>query len=161
MKGLQKENMTRLALTLAILLGGLALLPFIDIPAEAITWELMAGVYEPVLDVDEDSGGPGSIFAFTGSDYPPQSEAAVYVNGRRVGSLKTDGSGMATFSLNSSGMAAGQYNVTLEVDVTAAATEGIEIKAGEPVLSPPPGFSGPMFSMALQNGIYLPAVVSN
>jgi hypothetical protein len=161
MKGLQKENMTRLALTVAILLGGLALLPFIDIPAEAITWELMAGVYEPKLDVDEDSGAPGSIFAFTGSDYPPQSEASVYVNGRLVGRLMTDGSGMATFSLNTGGAEEGMYNVTMEVDVNAAATEEIELKSGEPVLSPPPGFSGPMFSLVLQNGIYLPAIVSN
>ena len=63
MKGWERENITRLALALLILLSGLALIPFIDIPADAITWELLAQVYEPTLAVYEDSGAPSSIFA--------------------------------------------------------------------------------------------------
>lgn len=159
MNSWNKENITRLALTLSILLSGLALLPFIDIPVEAITWELLAGVYEPALDVDEDSGAPGSIFAFTGSDYPPLSSAAIYVNGEAAGSVMTDAGGLATFKLDTCGASLGQYNVTMEVDINASATESIELKAGEPVVTPPPGFSGPTFR--LQTCIYLPAILAN
>lgn len=156
MSGLNKEKTTRLALMLVILLSGLAMIPFIDIPVEAITWELLAGVYEPKLDVDENSGAPGSVFAFTGSDYPPLSNAAIYVNGRQVGSVLTNAGGTATFTIDTTGAALGMYNVTMEVDINASATENFELKSGEPVVTPPPGFVGPGFSM--QNRITLPAI---
>jgi len=156
MNGWKHENATRLALTLAILLSGVALIPFIDIPVEAITWELLAGVYEPSLDVDQDTGAPGSVFAFTGSSYPPLSIAAIYVNGNQFGSVMTDSNGMATFLLDTSGASVGQYNVTMEVDINASATENIELKSGEPILTPPPGFEGPTFSLMLPT--YLPVV---
>lgn len=156
MSGLNKDKTTRLILMLVILLSGLAMIPFIDIPVEAITWELLAGVYEPKLDVDEDSGAPGSIFAFTGSDYPPLSNAGIYVNGRQVGSVLTNASGMATFTIDTTGAALGIYNVTMEVDINASATESFELKSGEPIVTPPPGFVGPGFSM--ENRISLPAI---
>ena len=130
---------------------------FVDMPAEAISWELLAGAYEPSLDVDEDSGAPGSVFAFTGSDYPSNSQAVVYVNGRRVGSLMTDAGGMATFTLSTTGAAEGEYNVTLEVNINASATESIELRAGEPTVTPPPGFEGPNFSMQVLT--YLPVII--
>ncbi len=155
----KQEKLTRLALTLVILLSGIAMIPFVDIPVEAISWELMSGVYEPSLDVNEDSGAPGSVFAFTGSDFPPNSEAAVYVNGRQVGSLMTAANGMAPFTLNTAGAAVGQYNVTLEVDINASATESIELIAGEQIVTPPPDFVGPGFS--LQFLTYLPVIASN
>lgn len=156
MNSWNKEKVTRLTLTLVILLSGLAVIPFIDIPVEAITWELLAGVYEPKLDVDEDSGAPGSVFAFTGSDYPPLSNAGIYVDGRQVGSVLTNAGGIATFTIDTIGAALGTYNVTMEVDINASATESFELKSGEPVVTPPPGFVGPSFSM--QNRITLPAI---
>ena len=160
MNGWKKENITQLVLTLMILLAGGVMVAFVDIPAEAISWELLAGAYEPSLDVDEDSGAPGSIFAFTGIGYPPNSQAVVYVNGRPVGSLMTDAGGMATFTLNTTGAAEGEYNVTLEVDINASATESIELRAGEPTVTPPPGFEGPNFSM-LTVTTYLSAIFGN
>ena len=154
-----QEKVTRLALTLLILLAGLAMIPFIDIPVEAITWELLAGVYEPKLNVHENKGAPGSVFAFTGSDYPPLSNAAIYVNGRQVGSTLTNAGGTATFTLNTAGAAVGQYNVTMEINVNASATESIELKAGEPIATPPPNFVGPEFSLRPQT--YLPVIFAN
>ncbi len=153
------ENTGRLVLTLLILLSGLAMIPFVDIPVEAISWELLAGVYEPSLGVNENSGAPGSVFAFTGSDYPANREATIYVNGREIGRVMTDAGGMATFALDTTGSPVGQYNVTLEVDVNASATESIELIAGEPKVTPPPGFGGPGFS--LRALIYLPAIQRN
>ena len=147
MNSWKNEKVTRLALTLVILLSGVALIPFIDLPVGAINWELFVGAYEPSLDVDEDSGAPGSIFAFTGSGYPPLSHATIYVDGVKVGWVTTDANGMATFMLNTTGAALGAYNVTLEVDVNALATETIELKDDDSVVMPPPNFVGPEFSL--------------
>lgn len=159
MSDLKREKITRIGLALAILLLGAALIPFVDIPVEAITWKTLAGVYEPDLVVNENSGAPGSVFAFTGSDFPPLSNASVYVNGSLLGSVMTDGSGMATFKLATAGAPVGQYNVTLEVNVNASATESIELKSGDSIVTPPLGFPGPEFS--LQNQIYLPAIFAD
>lgn len=155
----KSEKVVRLALSLLILLSGVAMIPFVDVPVEAISWELLAGVYEPSLNVDEDSGAPGSVFAFTGSDYPPNREATIYVNGREIGRVMTNAGGSTTFTLDTTGAAVGQYNVTLEVDINASATESIELIAGEPTVTPPPGFTGPGFSLRSLN--YLPAVIRN
>lgn len=159
MNAWNREKITRLALTLVILLSGVAMIPFIDLPVEAINWQLLTGAYEPKLNVNEDSGAPGSIFAFTGSDYPPLSLAAIYFDGLQVGSVMTDANGMATFTLDTTGAAVGLYNVTMEVDVNASATEGIELKVGEPLVMPPPNFVGPGFSW--QPLIYMPAIFDN
>lgn len=157
MKDWKNEKVTRLALTLVILLSGVALIPFIDLPVGAINWELFVGAYEPTLDVDEDSGAPGSIFAFTGSGYPPSSMTTIYVDGVRVGSVMTDASGMATFTLNTTGADLGVYNVTLEVDANATATETIELTDDDPVVMPPPNFVGPEFSLLPR--IFMPIII--
>jgi hypothetical protein len=156
MNGWKNEKVTRLALMLVILLSGVALIPFIDLPVEAINWEMLAGAYEPSLDVDEDSGAPGSIFAFTGSGYPPLSTAFIYVDGGKVGWVMTDANGMATFTLNTTGAALGTYNVTLEVDANISATETIELTADDPIVMPPPNFVGPEFSLLPKS--FLPIV---
>jgi hypothetical protein len=157
MNSWKNEKVTRLALMVVILLSGVALIPFIDLPVEAINWELLSGAYEPSLVVDEDSGAPGSIFAFTGSGYPPLSMATIYVDGREVGLVMTDANGMAAFTLNTTGAALGTYNVTLEVDANASATETIELVADDPIVMPPPNFVGPEFSLLPKN--FLPIVI--
>jgi hypothetical protein len=139
------ENVVRIVVALVILLAGVALFPFINQPVEAIGWELFAGVYSPVLAVNATSGAPGSVFAFSGSGYPPNSPATVYVNGRAVGAVMTNGSGGAAFLLNTAGAAPGQYNVTLEVDINASATQSIQLVAGGDVVTPPPGAPGETF----------------
>ena len=47
MKSLNREQITRLALTFVILLSGVAMIPFVDLPVGAIGWESLTGVYEP------------------------------------------------------------------------------------------------------------------
>ncbi len=156
MKSFSKEQIIRISLTLAILLSGAAMIPFVDLPVGAIGWETLAGVYAPDLVVNETSGAPGSTFAFTGSDYPPNSLASVYVNGEALGSVMTDAGGTATFKLNTVGAALGQYNVTLEVDINASATQSIELVESGSTVTPPDGFDGPTFFLG--HAIFLPAV---
>jgi hypothetical protein len=69
MRQLKQETVVRIGVTL-VLLAGSALAPFVSQPVKAIGWELFAGVYSPVLNVNETSGAPGSVFAFTGSGLP-------------------------------------------------------------------------------------------
>lgn len=157
MQRLSRDQMIRLSLTAVILLSGWALVPFINMPVRAaITWQTLIGVYEPELTVNEPLGMPGSIFAFTGSSYPANSQATVFVDGDPLGVVMTDGDGMATFMINTAGAANGQYNVTLEVDINAAATTGIELVEDGPVVMPPPGFTGPTFNLG--HVIYLPSI---
>ncbi|MEZ4642058.1 MAG: hypothetical protein R3E31_04840 [Chloroflexota bacterium] len=156
MRFLNREQLIRLSLTLGILLCGMAMVPFVDLEAAPISWERLAGVYEPELEVNESSGTPGSLFAFTGSNYPPGSEAAVYVNGEFFGTVMVDGSGQATFLINSAGANLGQYNVTLEVDINASATQSIELTADGQLVVPPSGFNGPVFDLG--NVLYLPII---
>jgi hypothetical protein len=158
MKTLNKEQISRLALTVVILLSGLAMIPFVDLPVGAIGWETLAGVYEPDLSVNEDSGAPGSIFAFTGSNYPPNSVAFIHFNGQARGNVMTDAGGTATFKLDTVGAPPGIYNITLEVDINASATESIELDESGSVVTPPAGFEGPTFFLGFPNPIFLPTL---
>lgn len=157
MNRLNKEQIARLSITLLILFSGVALLPFVNLPAGAIGWESLAGAYAPELSVDEDSGAPGSLFAFTGSGYPPHSLATIYIDAEASGQVLTDAQGGATFILNTVGANAGVYNVTLEVDANASATENIEIIAGDTLLTLPTGFAGP--TVYINPPLFLPVVI--
>jgi hypothetical protein len=152
-----REWIIRASLTLLILLAGLAMIPYVDLPDTAVGWETLSGVYTPELDVNETSGGPGSVFAFTGTNYPPNSVATIYVDGQPVGTVQTDGAGTGMFLINTLGLSPGQYNVTMEVDINASATRSIELVEDEVPVSPPPGFNGPTFFLGPVN--YLSIVV--
>lgn len=156
MKSFSKEQIARLSLTLLILMSGAAMIPFVDLPVGAIGWQALAGVYAPDLSVNETSGAPGSTFAFTGSDYPPNSLASIYVNGEAAGSVMTDAGGTVAFMLNTAGVAPGTLNVTLEVDINASATQSIELVESGPTVTPPAGFEGVTFFIG--HRIFLPVV---
>ena len=145
-KKLNRELLFRSALAVVILLSGLAMAPFVELP-KAISWELLAGVYQPSLAVNAPSGAPGSVFAFTGTNYPPNSQATIYVDGQGRGQVMTDGSGQATFLLDTTGATVGPYNVTLEVDINASATQSITLVSNGTVVNPPPGFPGSTFNL--------------
>lgn len=157
MNRLNKEQIVRLTITLAILLSGVALLPFVGMPAGAISWESLANTYTPVLTVNENSGAPGSLFALSGSDYPPSTTATVYVNGGARGQIEIDDQGGATFVLNTLGAAPGSYNVTLEVDSNASATVSIELVEDGETVTPPPGFEGP--TIFINRLVFLPVII--
>ena len=147
MKNLNKEQIFRVSMVVIILFSGLLLFPFIDLPAEALGWELFAGVYTPELEVNQNSGSPGSVFTFTGSNYPADSKAYVYVNGVARGSLMIESSGSAAFLMDTAFSPTGLYNVTMEVDINASATQAFELTDTGDLVLPPPDFNGPTFSV--------------
>lgn len=147
MKHFSQRAIVRMVFALVILLAGIAMVPYVDRPVAALEWRMMAGVYAPELSVHETEGAPGSAFAFTGSGFPAHSEATLFVNGRYLGRVLTDGQGSAQFIVQSpaSSLAIGQYDITMEVDMNASATQGFSLSHDAPLVMAPDGFGGPVF----------------
>ncbi|MFZ0546332.1 MAG: hypothetical protein WAM60_12885 [Candidatus Promineifilaceae bacterium] len=148
------EKIIRTGIVLVILLSGLALLPYIDLPAEALNWQLYAGVYEATLDVNHTTGSPGSYFLFTGANFPANSIAAISVNGNEVGTVETDGSGDLSFIISTAHSDPGSYTVTATVDVNASAAANFTLSNNDP--HRPLEGTGPIFSLLEVQ--YLPVV---
>jgi hypothetical protein len=156
---INRELLTRGLVAALILMSGLALIPFLDLPQTTLGWEQFAGIYTPELVVEPELGLPGSTFTGTGSNYPANTLATVYVDGEPLGTVMTDGNGSAIFYINTNGAEVAIYNVTLEVDINASATDNFELTADGPLIPAPSDPAGPIFG--LNNVIYLPLVVSN
>ena len=155
MKRVNREKVLRTVLTLIILLSGLALVPFIDKPVTAIGWKLFAGIYTPLLEANETTGAPGSVFTFTGSNYPPDSVATIYINGKVQGVVTTDQDGMVVFLVNTQGALPGAYDVTVEVDLNASATNSFSLNDGATVVTAPPS-SAPVVDV--KDAVFFPSV---
>jgi hypothetical protein len=153
----RQKLLGRGALTLLILLSGLAFVPFTGFGRDDLGWQLYSGVYQVDLTVNHDRGSPGSAFLFNGSGYPAGTLAIVYVDGIPVGNVWTDSAGGAEFLIQThSDDALGQYFVTLATDSNASATRQFELDDSEPVQPPPSGYDGLVFG--LQAGLYLPFI---
>lgn len=147
MQQFSQRAIVRTVVALVVLLAGIAMVPYVDRPAAALEWRMMAGVYAPELTVHESEGAPGSAFAYTGSGFPAHSVATIFVNGRYLGRVLTDEHGSAQFIVQSpaSSLAVGHYDITMEVDMNASATQGFNLSDDAPLVIPPDGFSGPVF----------------
>ncbi|MCA9898678.1 MAG: hypothetical protein H6654_10750 [Ardenticatenaceae bacterium] len=152
MKQFSFRTLVRAFFALAILLAGVAMVPYVERPAAALEWRMLAGVYAPELSVHADEGAPGSAFAFTGSGFPAHKPATLFVNGRYLGRVMTDEHGMAQFVVQSpaSDMALGHYDITMEVDMNASATQGFWLSSNAPLVWAPDGFAGPVFGFGLR-----------
>jgi hypothetical protein len=157
----------RILIALAILLSGVAMIPFVELPTGQLGWQLYAGVYDATLVSNYDTGRPGSFFTFTGANFPPNSLATITAAGptagrsgqgnQELGTVMTDGNGQFTFLLNTEGADVGIYLISATVDANATATDTIELIATEPLR--PAEASGPI--MYLGGVIYLPVVINH
>jgi hypothetical protein len=157
----------RILIALAILLSGVAMIPFVELPTGQLGWQLYAGVYDATLVSNYDTGRPGSFFTFTGANFPPNSLATITAAGpiarsqeqgsEVLGTVMTDANGGLVFLLNTEGADVGVYLISATVDANATATDTIELIASDP-LRPAEGI-GPI--IYLGNVIYLPVVVNN
>ncbi len=86
---------------------------------------------EPTLVVNHALGQPGSYFQLTGSDYPANSEATIFVNNRTVGTVQTNSAGAFIFELSTTQAEEGGYVVT--VTVNPSATVSFKLDAEAPV----------------------------
>lgn len=152
MKQTRSEFFVRSAIALVILLVGVAMSPFVDLPKIRLGWQRFAGVYEANLDANYANGQPGSYFTFTGSNYPPNQMADILVNGEFVGQVMTDGNGAVSFIISTLNTPVGVYTVTASVDANASGSDSFTLEAGAP-LREREG-SAPIFNV--QNLIYIP-----
>ena len=84
----------------------------------------------PALNINYDSGSPGSFFTLTGTNYPPNSTAMISINGHVIHTLFTDGSGNIEFVFNTNQADVGYYEVT--VSVNPSANTAFELAQNEP-----------------------------
>lgn len=152
-----RETIGRTLLVFFILFSGIAMIPYIDVPKTALTWQSFSGIYTPVLVSPETQGAPGSFFEFIGTNYPPNSLATIYINGRSVGSVTTDDTGSSSFLIDTVCAVPGVYNATMEVDINASATQTYELISGASIIPPPLGFPGPIFAVGICS--FLPVVI--
>jgi hypothetical protein len=136
------EKKTRGLIALVILLSGLALIPFVNLPTEAIGWQRFAGVYDAVLTINYPDGIAGSYFTITGQNFPAESMAGVFLNDREIGAVPTDSGGNLNFIISTFNLDPGVYTVVATVHANATASVGFEILAEGP-LRPREG-SGPV-----------------
>jgi hypothetical protein len=151
------EKLTRAFIAALILMSGVALVPYIELPREELTWQRFAGVYDATLTVNHPTGRPGSIFTFTGSNYPADSVATVTINGVVAGTVETDATGAMTFLVHTINAPLGMYTVTAAVDANATASASFELIDGAP-LWPAEG-TGPMFFIVPT--LFLPVAIHN
>lgn len=154
MKNLDKVIVMRLFMALFILLSGMALVPFVERPLNPLDWRMFAGVYEAQLSVNYPTGRPGSIFIFTGSNYPPNQQATIAIDGEDIGTVNTGPAGQFIFDVNTTGAAIAIYSVSATVNANASATSGFELQAEAPLR----GDSGGGTTFYVAYILYLPAI---
>ena len=71
MQQLTPRTIVRSISALAVLLLGVLLIPYIDRPAAALEWRMMAGVYAPELTVHEAEGAPVVLLPLPAQVTPP------------------------------------------------------------------------------------------
>lgn len=154
MKNLDKAIVIRLFIALFILLSGMALVPFVERPINPLDWRMFAGVYEAQLSVNYPTGRPGSIFIFTGSNYPPNQQATVAINGDNMGTVNTGPAGQFVFDINTTNAPVAVYSISATVNANASATSGFELLNDAPLR----GDSGGDTTFYVVYALYLPAV---
>lgn len=154
------QHITRISVALAILLSGVALLPFVEVPAQTFEWQRYAGVYEqPELDVNYYDGQPGSFFHFSGAGFGANTLVEISSNGNVLGAVTTDGAGFLEFNLDTANAELGSYYVTV-TEGNSSVTTKIVAWAGSP-LRPLEG-AGDQFTVPAGTGITesgLPVIV--
>lgn len=113
----------------------------------------------PTLTSNFAVGAPGSYFTLQATDFPPNAEAKIQVNGRQIGTAKTDADGVLQVELETTGLAAGVYAVTVQVNPTASYV--LNIADNAPLRARTN--SGPLLvvpsDISSNASLYLPAVI--
>jgi len=138
----------RILLALAIFLSGAALVPFMGLPTQRISWERFADAYVPAsLEINYHGGAPGSSFRVRGRNYSPDIALQIFANGNLLGTVNTDSSGDFDIRINSTGATPGSYIITfsaegLWVGFSLHPTEPTRPQEGSgPVYNLPPGIA--------------------
>ncbi len=96
--------------------GTAELLHNADFPDDAGRWDPFAAPPNPEMQINHDSGAPGSYFNVTGTGFPPDGTASIVVNGHLLDEPPVDGSGAISFTLTTEEASAGTYHVRTTVN---------------------------------------------
>ena len=109
------KNIYRILFSLTVFLSGVALVPVMGLPTAGFTWQQYADAYVlTTLEVNHQSGQPGSFFTITGTNYPADATMTIQVNGASLGSVQSDENGNLLFVINTTGANPGYYTVVLD-----------------------------------------------
>lgn len=146
----------RLALALFVFVSGVALVPMIGLPDVGFSWQRFANIYQPAtLEINHNTGQPGSFFTVTGFSFSPNVTVAVTANGTSLGNVQTNSNGDLLFIIDSTGAELGLYVVVAAAGESASVRFTL-VESGDlwpqdaegPVLLLPPDIAG--------SPIYLP-----
>ena len=135
------KQIVRLLLATAIFLSGAALIPLVGLPSEGFRWQAYADAYQPLLvEINYETGMPGSFFTLTGYNFPPSGEVIVLVNGTALGTVPTDSMGSFIFLIDTTGAEQGYYFVTTDEPDSPSARfrldeeEPVRLQEGEGII---------------------------
>ena len=135
----------------------LELTRFADFPDDAGKWDEFSADPNPILEINYGTGAPGSFFTLTGSLYPPNSTARVYVGDDFVAEIAVDSSGDFVVVLDTTYLFEGTYDVLIKInpaaivqfELTEAAPKRKNEDPDKPLLTVP------------VNSFYLPLILSD
>lgn len=129
------QGLMRFGIATLVLCSGLALTPFVGMPAGAFGWQQYAAAYQPTLWVNFDSGRAGSVFRVEGQGFTPNGNAPILINETNVGQVPVDGAGRVDFRLTTTQANNGRYTVRVggslaETVFAVSASEPLRDAAG-------------------------------
>ena len=113
----------------------------------------------PRLTLNYNTGAPGSHFAVSGANFPPNNSASITVNGHYLGTAPVDTWGAFQFSLDTTGAENGHYYVTTTVNPSRTAHFEVDDLAP---LRPPTGNAQIVIvppDIALTEFVFLPMIL--
>lgn len=106
------KNTYRIVFALTVLLSGVALAPVVGLPTAGFSWQRYASVYTPqTLEINHQSGSPGSFFTISGTNYPSAAMVTISANGVVLGDVAADLDGNLIFLIDSAGAQPGYYHI--------------------------------------------------
>jgi hypothetical protein len=114
------KNLIRITVALVVFFSGVVLVPAMGLPTQGFNWQRYANVYQQAtLEINHESGAPGSFFTITGSNFSSQTMVSISANGVLLGNLETSEFGDLIFLIDSTGAGDGYYLIQVQGTETA------------------------------------------
>lgn len=131
-----------------------------DFPDDAGRWDAFVAPPNPEMQINYQSGAPGSYFNVSGTGFPPNDTAAILANNHLLDELSVDGSGAISFTLTTEEASAGTYHLRTTVNPSGGArfvlnlAEPVRPREGDlPLVEVPDGL--------ILHYVYLPLALRN
>ncbi len=119
-QGETMKNLIRITVVMVIFLSGVLLVPAMGLPTQGFNWQRYANVYDQAsLEINHESGAPGSFFSISGSNFSSKTMVNIYANGVLLGNLETSEFGDLLFLIDSTGAGDGYYLIQVQGTETA------------------------------------------